>query len=217
MPIGGRLYIEVPDATQFAFSPDAPFQEFSIEHINFFSPVSLKNLLISYGFSQVSFSQVSYDQTNMHTGYALRMVFQKDAEIKRSEIVKDIETKSALEHYIADSRREEERIHKIVDELVDCQKPLIVWGVGTHTQRLLATSRLAQANIHAFVDSNPNYHGKDLNGIPIISPQALQNKIEAILISSCVFQQEIEHQIRHDLRLDNPIITLYPMDKGGSL
>jgi len=48
------VYLDVPDATQFADWPDAPFQEFSTEHINFFSGRSLANLMQAHGFRCIS-------------------------------------------------------------------------------------------------------------------------------------------------------------------
>lgn len=205
----GRLYIEVPDATSFFMSPDAPFQEFSIEHINFFSSVSLKNLLEKYGFKQVGEDQVSYEQTDTHTGHAVRMTFQKEPEIKNSQIKKDTLTEPALEKYITNSRNVEKHIHQTIKQLAESHQPLIVWGVGTHTQRLLATSDLAKANIIAFVDSNPNYQGKEMNGTPIIKPEDLNIRKEAILVSSRIFQSDIINQIRNKLGLRNIIHTLY--------
>jgi SAM-dependent methyltransferase len=213
----GRLFIEVPDVTKFASSSDAPFQEFSIEHINYFSPTSLANLMNVNGYSRVFLDQSFSKQTNTSTGYGIKAIFQKTRELKPVARIHDTESQPALISYIAQSQEAENRIHQVINNFTANGAPIIIWGVGTHTQRLLATSRLAEANIIAFVDSNPNYQGKDLNGIPIISPQALYQKSEAILISSRVYQQEIEHQIRHDLQLDNPIITLYPIDKGRSL
>ena len=103
----GRLYIEVPDATQFSSSVDAPFQEFSIEHINFFSPVSLLNLLGAHGFSKVFSKQTSYQQTDNYIGHAIRMIFEKSKAEEHFEITRDPETQSALEKYIAVSRQEE--------------------------------------------------------------------------------------------------------------
>lgn len=205
----GKLYIEVPDATRFTSSPDAPFQEFSIEHINFFSPNSLSNLMGTFGFSEVFSTQTAYEQTGTHTGYALRMVFQKEKENKPFTLMPDHITMPALKKYIVASQEVEERIHKIMKQIVDNQKPLIVWGVGTHTQRLLATSRLINAKIVAYVDSNPNYQGKLLNGIPIINPQRLIDMSEPILVSSRIFQNEIVHQIRSELKLKNKVYTLY--------
>jgi 2-polyprenyl-3-methyl-5-hydroxy-6-metoxy-1,4-benzoquinol methylase len=209
LSLNGKLYIEVPDVLQFTSSLDAPFQEFSIEHINFFSSKSLSNLMGTHGFSEVSSSQTSYEQTNTHTGHAIRMVFQKGAENQQFVLVPDDITRSVLEKYISASRKVEEHIHATVNELVDNQKPLIVWGVGTHTQRLLATSRLGNAKIIAYVDSNINYQGKLLNNIPIINPKGLVDIHAPILVSSRIFQNEIVHQIRTELKLKNEIYTLY--------
>ncbi|HMZ06263.1 MAG TPA: class I SAM-dependent methyltransferase [Anaerolineales bacterium] len=205
----GKIYIEVPDATQFTSSPDAPFQEFSIEHINFFSPTSLANLMGAYGFSEVFTTQVSYDQTDTHTGYAIRMVFEKNKATDQFTPLLDHTSESGIKSYIAASQKVEDRIHGTVNEIVDSRQPLIVWGVGTHTQRLMATSRLKEANIVAFVDSNTNYQGKQLNGVPIINPGQLKDTPDAILVSSRIFQSEIVHQIKMELKLENKIFTLY--------
>ena len=205
----GKLYIEVPDVLQFTSSLDAPFQEFSIEHINYFSSKSLLNLMGTCGFSEVSSTQIAYEQTDFHTGYVLRMVFEKERGNRSLIILPDRTSMPALKKYIVASQGIEERIHKIVNELVESQIPLIVWGVGTHTQRLVATSRLINAKIVAFVDSNPNYQGKLLNGIPIIEPKRLSEMREPILVSSRIFQNEIVRQIRDELLLKNEVYTLY--------
>jgi len=205
----GKLFIEVPDATQFISSIDAPFQEFSNEHINFFSFISLSNLMGTYGFSKVFSTQTSYEQTDTHTGHAVRIVVQKNKDRKPYILTPDHISMPALNNYIEASQEVENRIHKIANELGDSQKPLIVWGVGTHTQRLLSTSRLINAKIIAFVDSNPIYQGKLLDGIPIINPESLTDMNEPILVSSRIFQNEIVHQIRSELKLENKIYTFY--------
>ena len=46
----GLLYVDVPDVMQFGRTADAPFQEFSIEHVNYFSAKSLSNLMRAHGF-----------------------------------------------------------------------------------------------------------------------------------------------------------------------
>ncbi len=205
----GRLFIEVPDATKFISSPDAPFQEFSIEHINFFSQKSLENVMGIHGFTDVFSTQVSYDQTDTYTGHTIRMVFQKHNVGDKFDLILDNDSETGLKNYIDASRKVENRIHETINELIEGQNPLIVWGVGTHTQRLMATSQLATANIVAFVDANPNYQGKRLNNVPIISPKSLIGMGEPILVSSRIFQSEIVHQIRFELKLNNSIFTLY--------
>jgi hypothetical protein len=68
---------------------------------------------------------------------------------------------------------------------------------------------LGEAKIRAFVDSNPRYHGKQLNNVPILPPEALANMNEPILICSRVYQEEIAAQIRGDLHLQNELRMLY--------
>ena len=86
---------------------------------------------------------------------------------------------------------------------------MIVWGVGTHTLRLLATRGLDPSKVALFVDSSAKYQGQELRGVPVVSPDVLTQRQEPILISSRGFQSEIHHQIRHTLQLPNPIILLY--------
>ncbi len=107
------------------------------------------------------------------------------------------------------ARADDERLHAKIDALVADGRPILVWGVGTHTTRLLATSRLAEANIVAFVESNARYHGKTLHGRPILAPEALKERDEPVLISSRVFQHEIADQIRNELGCSNELILLY--------
>lgn len=205
----GILFIEVPDATRFAQWPDAPFQEFSTEHINFFSSSSVNNLMQHHGFD-LETTQDNIRQQNYGTTMpVVTALYKKSNKKKPSSLLPDNKTEKRLIAYIEQSQQIEQRIHKIIDDLVANKTPIIVWGVGTHTLRLLTTSRLRQVNIQAFVDSNPRYQGKQLHGVPIITPKDLRERSEAILISTYVFQHAIERQIRDDLRLTNKIITLY--------
>lgn len=61
----------------------------------------------------------------------------------------------------------------------------------------------------AFVDSNPKYQGKRLDGVSILSPEALKTRSEPILLSSQVFEREIERQSRENLGIGNEVILLY--------
>lgn len=207
----GVVYVEVPDVTKFPDSCDTAFQEFSVEHINFFSPISLVNLLKACGFEQVSLQQTVVEQSAGRITHDIKAVFKKGEVAPPSSLFRDMESRPALSAYIACSEEVERRILSIVNAWVDSGKPIIVWGAGTHTQRLLATSSLAKANILFFVDSNPTYQSKQLNGIPIIAPSDVKDKSEPILISSRDFQQEIIKVIRDELHCDNDLILLYEL------
>jgi FlaA1/EpsC-like NDP-sugar epimerase len=198
----------VPDVLAFADWPNAPFQDFSTEHVNFFSPTSLRNTFASRGFGELMYQQNAREQSHHVWMSNISAAF---AKASRSSLVlgRDEDTKPALERYIAQCVAEEQVLLERLAKVAGTERPIIVWGVGTHTQRLLVSSPLRVANIVAFVDSNVGYAGKELQGVPVIAPDEVVGRSEAILISSRVFQHEIVRQIREDLRMSNDLILLY--------
>jgi hypothetical protein len=136
-------------------------------------------------------------------------MYRQEMEPHQDQVQLDPETVRGLERYLAQCAADDERLRERIDGVVDTKRPILVWGVGTHTTRLMATSRLAEADIVAFIESNTRYHGKTLHGRPILPPEALKGHDEPVLISSRVFEREIAEQIRHDLGCSNELILLY--------
>jgi SAM-dependent methyltransferase len=204
----GRVYLEVPDAANFVSNRDAPFQEFSLEHLNFFSEVSLTNLMQTRGFKFLSSNRFLVELSRGTWCASVSGIFEKSGS-KTSAWARDEETEVALTAYINRSRDAEKPIRGIIDGVAASGQAILVWGTGTHTQRLLAVSSLGRANIVAFIDSNPKFQGKQLHGFPILAPEGLEGRREPILISSYAAQHEIAQQIREKLRLPNELILLY--------
>ena len=125
------------------------------------------------------------------------------------KLVRDNELGPALGRYLDNSRALEERILGTIGDLVRGKEPLAVWGVGTHTLRLLKVSELARANIVAFLDSNSRYQDKTLQGVPILAPKDFDRPDVVVLISSHVAEEEIRAQIENNLRWPNKIVCLY--------
>jgi len=209
LSVGGSLFITVPDASRYAEGEDAPFQEFSVEHINFFGPDSLANLLNVNGFEQISIKEDMIESNYRTITPVIHGFFRKSALLTSIPYSRDTRTEAGLRIYIDQSIQRDRLIQAKINKVVETRRPIIVWGAGAHTLRLLANSRLAEAKIRAFIDSNPRYQGKVLNNIPIISPESLKDLHEPILISSRVYQEEILAQIRNELRSINEVIRLY--------
>ncbi len=209
LPMEKYILIAVPDASRHTAGEDAPYQELSVEHINFFGPQSLTNLLSANGFELVFLKQ-GLVQTNYRTTTNVIFGLYKKSDLPMA-IVPDQQTEKGLVAYLEKSRQAENRIRQIISKIASGKLRIVVWGAGAHALHLLSVTRLKEANIQAFVDLNPKYQGKELIGIPIIAPQDLDEDSGAILISSRIYQNEIEKQIREDLRLENQIITLYSM------
>ena len=203
----GLLFIEVPDAERFDSYISAPFQQFSIEHTNYFSQYSIKNLL----------SRFSFKIIKMHRGEAtLNLTTDPDIFILSRKTdeddfqIRDDICELNIRNYINQCSKVSLDLRKIIRNKLLNKNKIIVWGVGTHTQRLIG-SGLDLSKILFFVDSNEKYIGKKLKGIEIKSPGDIQEEVIPILISTYSYQEEITDQIREVLKLNNEIITLYSM------
>jgi SAM-dependent methyltransferase len=202
----GLVYLEVPDASRYVADLDAPFQEFSVEHINFFSKTSLTNLMHARGFRALSAGHAIRPQHEV-TCPSTYGVFERSAAA--DPLQRDVETEPGLRAYIEGCKKEDARIRAIIQGSLRPGEKMIVWGVGAHTLRLLATGGLDPFKIALFTDSNPKYQQRKLSGIPVVSPKELRNHPEPILVSSRSFQREIQDQILHGLSLPNAVILLY--------
>jgi SAM-dependent methyltransferase len=208
----GRVFVGVPDASNLITAQDAPFQEFSTEHINCFSPTSLQYLMEAGGFRTVSCASVNLE---VHRGVLTPTVcgvFEPSTHF-RKEFRCDSTTREGLIRYIDECKAIDTRLKNRIREAVD-GRMVVVWGVGTHTRRLLANDTLRPGDISAFVDANPKYQGQQLVGIPVLSPDHLMGHREPILISSYAFQNEISNEIRDRLRLPNELILLYDVNNS---
>ncbi|MEY2562635.1 MAG: hypothetical protein QOH88_828 [Verrucomicrobiota bacterium] len=205
----GMIFAEVPDATAFSEWPDAPYQEFSIEHVNFFGPRSLENLMKKAGYELIKMDRPPRQFTRTTVMPSAAGLFRRTGD-RTLPISPETESERGLRLYIDQSVQEEKRVSEKIDDLVRTRQEIAVWGVGTHTLHLMESTSLAQANITVFVDVNSKYHGTELFGRKVISPAAMAAHPEPILVSSRAFQSDIVNLIKTDARLDNPLILLYP-------
>lgn len=203
----GILYLLVPDAARFSDHVDAPYQEFSVEHINYFTAASLKNLLASVGLEVVVEQATVVNQSQDSDGPAIEVL------CRRSNRPPDVHIDSGgvddLRGYIELSAEKEAGVVARIAELAEDQSPIYVWGTGTNALHLLAASRLAECNIVAFLDSNPHYAGRRLAGRPVMGPPEVQGLDAPILIASAVSQTAIATAARGLFGPDVPLILMY--------
>ncbi len=204
----GKLLIEVPDATDFLKYIDAPYQQFSTEHINFFSQISLDNLLIAQGFESINHLRTSRKVSAKSVMPVVMSLFKINVDLN-SAIIYDNASIERLQAYITASAKIEEEVRMQLKILASVGEPILVWGTGTHTMHLIARGLLDSLNIVGFVDSNPKYQGMQVMKKPVYSPVQIQERKETILISTIGYQEEIEAQIREELKMSNQLIKLY--------
>ncbi len=210
MQPGGKVLVVVPDASRYSKGEDAPFQEFSMEHINFFGPISLTNLMRKNGFSRLEIAQDSFEVSYKTITPVILSIYKKDVGADSAagfEI--DAETADDLSTYVDMCLKKEKVLDSKISDMTKTGEPVIIWGTGAQTMMLLASGRLSGLKIEAFVDSNPKFHGKKLQGIEIVPPANLKGRAGTILISTRAFQNEIEIQIRDELNLANRVVKLF--------
>lgn len=203
----GLLFIEVPDAARFSLYITAPFQQFSTEHINYFSRSSLANLLARFSFGLVN-SQPGEVKLNRSIDPDLFVIAKKTNENDSRTIIRDRVSERMLNDYIKQCSRIDRELKALIRARLAGIKKVIVWGVGAHTQRLIG-SGLDASQILYFVDSNKRYIGKKLDDLPIKAPGEIKESAVPILISTYAYQNEIADQIQNKLKLNNEIIKIY--------
>ena len=202
----GLLFLEVPDAERFESHIFGPFQQFSTEHINYFSQYSLQNFLSRFSFKMIE-AKPFESRVSSTIDPDIFLVAQKTEE-KGARITKDTISEPKVMQYIEKCLKIDSNIKDIIANKLSHRGKIIVWGTGVHTQRLIRHG-FDPKKILYFVDSNKRFAGKKLDGIEIKLPEAIREEDIPILISTHSYQEEIVRQIKEGLKLSNEIITIY--------
>lgn len=204
----GIMYVEVPDASRYSDYYTVPYYYLDCEHINHFDEHSLKNLLMSNGLELVSYSK-NGRKVSKHNVYPVVSVIGKKPDIKviKKEPTADFTVKESVLKYIDKSKYAEDSIRIKLEELVKSREPVIIWGAGSFTQRLLESSPLGKCNIRAFVDNDSKKWGNNIKGVTVSSPDRLKDFAGTLVIASALFSDDICSQVK-SMGIDNKIMVL---------
>lgn len=200
------IYVEVPDASRYVEFAWSPFQDFNTEHINHFSLVSLGNLMRQCGL-RPGHRAAKEILSAPGMPYPAIYCFAEVDERVPATLEKDAALKERLLAYIRVSTELMNKINAGLAGTLPNGVPVIVWGTGELTAKLLADTALQHAHIVRFVDSNPINHGRVLRGLPIVSPQELRSGDEIIVVASILHHEAIVRSVRA-LGLRNPVLRL---------
>lgn len=175
-------YIEVPNAAAYITGHKAPFYYFDREHINHFTPVSLKNLFLLHGFEDIW-----HEYSNN-----IAMIFQKSTPTNIAELSYDHTYAQNILAYIEQSRVLDAGIS--YDNLTP---PIILWGFGAYLRRIFLKPDFPEA-IAAIIDRDRGGKGRMWNGIPLVTADILAKKEfsrATVLITSVLYAEEITCRI----------------------
>lgn len=200
------VYVEVPDASRYVDFAWSPFQDFNTEHINHFSLVSLGNLLRQCGLRPVH-GAAKEILSAPGMPYPAIYIFAKAGTAVPATVEKDVTLPERLLAYVRVSAELMNRIDAHLRENLRNGAPVIVWGTGELTAKLLVDTALAHADIVRFVDSNPVNQGRLLRGVPVVAPSELRSGDEIIVVASILHHEAIVRAVRA-LGLRNPVLRL---------
>jgi SAM-dependent methyltransferase len=190
----GLLYVEVPDASRYLDYFVAPFHYFDCEHINHFDEHSLVNLFRGYGGSieKVVKKTVPASTCNLYpaVGVLLRINQSRGGALLHP----DFTVGKRIASYVELSAERDR--HCEIEALAQTGEPVVVWGAGSYTFRLLETTDLGKCNIQAFVDKDSSKQGKRIIGISIQPPRILHETVCTIIVSAALYSTDIVAEIR---------------------
>lgn len=192
----GYFIVSVPDYSQIATDESEIPNYFNLEHINYFSEVSLDNLMRRYGMQRVE--QVRFGCDLIHCYRCFEGL---------ENLEKDDRTALAIRTFFSAKEEKEVHIRSLIAQLKESQKEVIIWGTGSYVMSLLAETELKDCNILGFVDNNKLKQGKKIYGYDIYVPEFLKDKKVSVLICSMLNSKEIKIQLE-SMNTENKIFVI---------
>ncbi|EHL19932.1 hypothetical protein HMPREF9628_01105 [Peptoanaerobacter stomatis] len=203
----GQIMINVPDCS-FMEDNDTPLaNNFNQEHINYFSLQSLDNLFKNINMKRVFSETLFIEYENNKSKEALLLALYEKDNTTEKDFVKDVKTVESIKNYLKKQDNFFLDINKKIQNFVNENIEVLVWGGGAYTFNLLSNTDLKKCNIKYFVDNNKNKIGTNIQGIEIVSPNSIIKTNYPIIISSMLNSQKILEQI-NEIKLENEIIIL---------
>lgn len=184
----GKLLIIVPDVDTYGINYVAPNYYFDIEHINHFSYSDMRNIGNCYGLRIVHHSKFDFDFPRNTKVSILSVVLEKDLSRKGLPYEpSDIGWRSVEEHI--KSSQEALLAYEETIETIGSVEPIVIYGAGNHTYRILANTKLKELNILAFIDNDRVKQNLTLLRKPIL-PSGMLQKLQSKVILCTAFSNE---------------------------
>ena len=198
---GGRLFFVVPELADFPHHRDL-YQEFSIEHINYFSIPALKNLMRPFGFRLEAMMEDTTALMGL-AGNSFTLFTDGAEELQPAE--PDFE---ALKQYLTNSQAVASAIRTKL-QAKDFSQGFYIWAAGTQTAMLYQLGLFPQEAVRGIFDANRNLWGEEIFSLEVMSPERLKDLPPLpVLISSAYAQEAIKKQMK-EMALENPVWDIW--------
>lgn len=193
----GIFMISVPDYSWIGKQTEyAVPAYFNLEHINYFSEVSLDNLMAPYGLHRISQKREGEDLIHCY----------KNVD-EPEELRQDTVTRRSVCEYFAAQEGKSQKAAQIIKNLKETKREIAIWGTGSYAMSLMAATDLSQCHIKGFIDNNKIRQGRKMYGYQIFAPEFLIDKSYTVLICSMHNGEQIKEQIT-SMNTQNDVIIL---------
>jgi hypothetical protein len=144
--VWGRILIDVPNASEMTYIKTLPILDFHQKHINHFTIRTMNLLLDGFGYTPVAIESYTVETHNYPSFRILYDVIDEKSIYSNSKLT--------IQSNVA----------KKISQLKKIQEPVIVYGCGDICLHLLAQVHL---NIVHYMDDDPAFTGRLINGIPV--------------------------------------------------
>jgi hypothetical protein len=193
----GILYIEVPNADFYEkITEITPLQEINIEHINYFSKLTLNKLLLKHGFQVISIID-DFFKIKENNYYVIRGIFKK------------CDNNMSFENYLHQGIS---KINSYNFEKLNKYSNIYVYGAGQFLFKILDRI-MTHTTILNIIDDNNSLLNKSINNISIINFEKYSEICkdnDTILITTMIYDNYIKDKFK---LLDKNInyLTMYDM------
>jgi SAM-dependent methyltransferase len=208
----GRVLIEIPDAGAFDRPGDGrpleAFGEFSNEHINYLSISDVARLAGAVDLEIERWRCVRF--ASCFPGLFVLLRRGPGRTLPAPDALSTegrASSREAVPRYIERSGQMMQQIERRLHAA--CTEPVLVYGAGNHTARLMSQSAtLRSIGVAAVFDRNRHLQGKTIGGAPILDPERLRDFAGlTIVISTFNARREIHATLSAAGAL--PLLELY--------
>ncbi len=213
----GRLFIENVDSSCYYENNFHPFYQFKADVLNHFDSSSIINLVrqeirASILCSSRRLKVIEGNKKEVSNYLVLQFLKQRDST-QKIKLRFATDTVKNVSKYIEASKNIIKQSSKTpgfqrLSGLVEMNKPVIVWGAGNTTYRLLESTVLEKCNIEAFIDSDVTKQGSFLLGKRVLAPDYLyKSECKHIVVCSVDASEEIMQQL-NEMKIDREITVI---------
>jgi SAM-dependent methyltransferase len=211
----GIVYLDLPDASRYLDPYIAPFEDFSTEHVNHFSPATVDVLGRRWGFRTESAERFVTELVAGVPCAAISAVWRKVAGRALPDHRSDHELPDVLRAFARRSAADFGAIDGRLWSQLGGADRYAVWGVGEFTMKLLASPALEGRECVALADGNPARYGMRFGGVPVTPPDELPAGVP-VVVGSLLSDGGIRRAIAAR-GMTNPVVSVSAAAMDGRL